>query len=241
VQGIRAEYLLLWHAQAGGAHFLAEKVPDAPSGAPQEHPLPDAPTPSVEAEVAVAVRYTVHGDGSLRVDWQIDASRALPNIPPQPLFSCAPYHPFESCSVWVGDRSRDLLCHPISPGLQTLAVAFVWAKKIVCLSSFSCRSLPRIGMHLGVPSHFSRVHWYGRGPQESYPDRKYGAFLRQYSLDHVQEMHVPYIFPSAHKPFCETHFLQDALYLLFGNLCDLIHRQKHVFLQSHAHDFPACA
>lgn len=57
-------------------------------------------------------------------------------------------------------------------------------------------------MHLGVPAQFSRVHWYGRGPHESYPDRKYGAFLRQYSLDHVHEMHVPYIFPSTRRPSC---------------------------------------
>ncbi|EIE18998.1 hypothetical protein COCSUDRAFT_20201 [Coccomyxa subellipsoidea C-169] len=133
----------------------AVKVPDAPSGAPQEHPLPDAPTPSVEAEVAVAVQYTVHGDGSLRVDWHIDASRALPASPPPPLFS----------------------------------------------------SLPRIGMHLGVPAQFSRVHWYGRGPHESYPDRKYGAFLRQYSLDHVQEMHVPYIFPSENGGRADTRWV----------------------------------
>ncbi len=69
-----------------------------PSGAPQEHPLPDAPTPSVEAEVPVAVGYTVRGDGTLRMDWRIDASRALPAVPPRPLFSCA-Y--FTSCSPCV--------------------------------------------------------------------------------------------------------------------------------------------
>jgi len=69
---------------------LAETVPDAPSGAPQEHPLPDAPVPSLEAEVAVEVQYTVHGDGSVRLDWHIDASRALPAGPSPPLFSCAP-------------------------------------------------------------------------------------------------------------------------------------------------------
>ena len=64
--------------QAGGQNFYAEKIPDAPTGAPQEHPTPDAPEPSLEGEVQVAVQYTVHGDGSLQMDWRVDASKALP-------------------------------------------------------------------------------------------------------------------------------------------------------------------
>ncbi|CAL8464023.1 g3558 [Coccomyxa elongata] len=159
-------------SEAGGAHFLAEKAPEVPSGAPQEHPLPDAPTPSVEAEVPVAVGYTVRGDGTLRMDWRIDASRALPAVPPRPLFS----------------------------------------------------SLPRIGMHLGIPAQFSRVHWYGRGPHESYPDRKYGAFLRQYSLDHVHEMHVPYIFPSENGGRADTRWVtlsdEDGVGVAAVTLCE---------------------
>lgn len=63
-----------------------------------------------------------------------------------------------------------------------------------------CRSLPRIGVHLGVPAQYTQVHWYGRGPHECYPDRQYGAPLRQYSVQNVNEFHVPYMFPSA-APF----------------------------------------
>ena len=62
---------------------------------------------------------------------------------------------------------------------------------------FLRRSLPRVGLHLGVPAQYSRAHWYGRGPHECYPDRQYGAFLRQYSVEDIKEFHVPYIFPSA--------------------------------------------
>ena len=50
---------------------------------------------------------------------------------------------------------------------------------------------------MGVPSQYRQVHWYGRGPHECYPDRQYGAPLRQYSVADVKEFHVPYIFPSA--------------------------------------------
>ena len=56
------------------------------------------------------------------------------------------------------------------------------------------RSLPRIGLHFGVPKACEQVHWYGAGPHECYPDRKSGAPVREYSST-VQEMHVPYIVP----------------------------------------------
>ena len=57
-------------------------------------------------------------------------------------------------------------------------------------------------MHMGVPSQYRQVHWYGRGPHECYPDRQYGAPLRQYSVADVKEFHVPYIFPSAGTTSC---------------------------------------
>ena len=65
-------------------------------------------------------------------------------------------------------------------------------------------------MHIGVPSQYRQVHWYGRGPHECYPDRQYGAPLRQYSVAEVKEFHVPYIFPSAGT----SSFDMDALHIL---------------------------
>lgn len=58
-----------------------------------------------------------------------------------------------------------------------------------------CRSLPRVGVHWVVPEASTRVDWYGKGPHECYPDRKFGAWLRQYHVNHVDELHVPYIYP----------------------------------------------
>ena len=75
--------------QAGGAHFLAEKVPEgpeAPTGAPQEHPLPEGPSPPAEAEVLVGVVYDVRGNGSIAMKWDIDARSALPIAVSAPLF-----------------------------------------------------------------------------------------------------------------------------------------------------------
>ena len=42
-------------------------------------------------------------------------------------------------------------------------------------------ALPRFGMSLRLPEEFTQVEWYGRGPHESYWDRKTGAAIGRYS------------------------------------------------------------
>jgi len=54
--------------------------------------------------------------------------------------------------------------------------------------------LPRIGLQLTVPGRFNMFTWYGRGPHESYSDRKEGASIGVYSGT-VDEQYVPYIMP----------------------------------------------
>ena len=54
--------------------------------------------------------------------------------------------------------------------------------------------LPRLGVQLVMPRRYSRLTWYGRGPQESYPDRCEGARVGIYKGT-VYEQHVPYIRP----------------------------------------------
>lgn len=41
-------------------------------------------------------------------------------------------------------------------------------------------TLPRIGLTLVLPSQFSEVEWYGRGPHENYADRKLSAHVGRY-------------------------------------------------------------
>lgn len=43
--------------------------------------------------------------------------------------------------------------------------------------------MPKFGMRMRVPSDFASVEWYGRGPQENYPDRKTGYPVGLYKLD----------------------------------------------------------
>ena len=54
--------------------------------------------------------------------------------------------------------------------------------------------LPRAGVEWILDKHFSRVQWYGRGPQENYPDRKSGYKTGIYSMT-IKEMYEPYLIP----------------------------------------------
>lgn len=54
--------------------------------------------------------------------------------------------------------------------------------------------LPRLGLTLQLPAGFEKLTWLGRGPQESYVDRKAGYPVGLYSGT-VDDQHVPYILP----------------------------------------------
>ena len=54
--------------------------------------------------------------------------------------------------------------------------------------------MPRFGMQMKIPGEYSTMTWYGRGPQETYWDRKTGAAIGQYSGS-VQDQIHPYIRP----------------------------------------------
>jgi len=54
--------------------------------------------------------------------------------------------------------------------------------------------LPKEGLQFLLPREFRQVEWYGRGPFETYPDRKTGAKVGIYQSD-ADEMYEPYIIP----------------------------------------------
>ncbi|MEO1655978.1 MAG: beta-galactosidase small subunit, partial [Bacteroidota bacterium] len=57
-----------------------------------------------------------------------------------------------------------------------------------------CPPLPRVGIKTQMSPPFEDVYWYGRGPHESYWDRKQGAALGRYG-GKVSEQFTPYIKP----------------------------------------------
>ncbi|MBC8184030.1 DUF4981 domain-containing protein [candidate division KSB1 bacterium] len=54
--------------------------------------------------------------------------------------------------------------------------------------------LPKVGLQMKFPEEFDKISWYGRGPHESYWDRKHGAKVGIYKGT-VAEQYVPYIMP----------------------------------------------
>ncbi|WP_025762786.1 glycoside hydrolase family 2 TIM barrel-domain containing protein [Dyadobacter tibetensis] len=55
-------------------------------------------------------------------------------------------------------------------------------------------SFARVGQQLVMPSYYDQISWFGRGPHESYPDRKTGAAVGLYAGT-VPGQHFPYISP----------------------------------------------
>ncbi|MFH0882477.1 MAG: glycoside hydrolase family 2 TIM barrel-domain containing protein [bacterium] len=60
--------------------------------------------------------------------------------------------------------------------------------------NYLVRWLPRFGFDLQLEETLQRVEWFGRGPFETYPDRKSGARIGRYSAT-VDELQVPYLHP----------------------------------------------
>ena len=54
--------------------------------------------------------------------------------------------------------------------------------------------IPRVGLDLVLPSAFDRMTWFGRGPHESYRDRKTSAPVGRYALD-LADAVEPYVRP----------------------------------------------
>ncbi len=56
------------------------------------------------------------------------------------------------------------------------------------------RTLPKVGVVFKLPGEFNDVTWFGRGPHETYPDRKASGLIDEYTMK-VEEMHFDYIVP----------------------------------------------
>jgi beta-galactosidase len=57
--------------------------------------------------------------------------------------------------------------------------------------------LPRLGLRFTMPTEFEQLSWYGRGPGESYPDRKTGSPVGLYHST-VTDQYVDYVVPQEH-------------------------------------------
>lgn len=74
-------------------------------------------------------------------------------------------------------------------------------------SGFSTlKTLPRIGLKLGLTEGLDQVSWYGRGPHENYPDRNESAYLGLYQST-AADLFVPYVVPQENGARSDTRWL----------------------------------
>ena len=71
-------------------------------------------------------------------------------------------------------------------------------------------TLARIGLSFRLDSKFDKLSWYGKGPWETYADRKHSAFTGYYHST-VKEQHVPFVNP------CECGGHEDTRYALLSD------------------------
>lgn len=63
------------------------------------------------------------------------------------------------------------------------------------LKSIVTDYLPKMGLQLETPDDFTDFEWFGRGPTETYPDRKWAVDIGRYAGT-VEEQYVPYLPPT---------------------------------------------
>ena len=63
--------------------------------------------------------------------------------------------------------------------------------------------MPKFGFRVAIPKQFAQIEWYGRGPQENYPDRKTGAFVGTYHST-LNDFITPYISSQDNSNRCDT-------------------------------------
>ncbi len=68
-----------------------------------------------------------------------------------------------------------------------------------------CDSVPRMGMTMMMPEGFDQFKWYGRGPQESYADKKESAIVGIYE-GQVKDQLENYVIPQENGNKTDTRW-----------------------------------
>ena len=67
--------------------------------------------------------------------------------------------------------------------------------------------IPKFGMRTAIASADNLVGWYGRGPEENYPDRKLSQHLGM-NFKKLSEFETEYIRPQDNGYRCDTRFIE---------------------------------
>ncbi|MGB2329336.1 MAG: glycoside hydrolase family 2 TIM barrel-domain containing protein [Pseudomonadales bacterium] len=71
----------------------------------------------------------------------------------------------------------------------------------------SLTDLPRIGVRYGLAPVLENLSWFGRGPHETYADRKQSGRLMRHQSS-VSDQYVPYILPQDHGNLTDVRWLR---------------------------------
>jgi len=66
--------------------------------------------------------------------------------------------------------------------------------------------IPRIGVTFGIESKYDNIEWYGRGPEETYRDRKTGAAVGLYKSN-INDWITPYVRPQENANHTDTRWI----------------------------------
>ena len=81
--------------------------------------------------------------------------------------------------------------------------------------------IPKFGMRMRLPAQMRTIEWYGRGPEENYPDRKLSQHIGNHQMD-ISKFTHDYVHPQDNAYRCDVrHF----------TISDSIHNIKIIGLQ----------
>ena len=84
----------------------------------------------------------------------------------------------------------------------------------------SIPDLPKFGMRLKLPIQFQDIKYYGRGPLENYPDRKYSQKIGVYETE-LKDFQVDYVKPQDNSNRGDVRWFEisspDVCFKIEGN------------------------
>ena len=69
--------------------------------------------------------------------------------------------------------------------------------------------MPKFGMRVQIKDSFNKISWYGRGPEENYPDRKTGYLISLYESD-LDNFITSYVAPQDNANRCDVRWFSLA-------------------------------
>lgn len=106
-------------------------------------------------------------------------------------------------NVWTGSNPEAPICHQhrylVLPDGQILV------ENLVTIDP-RFPDLPRVGVTMTLDPSLESIAWFGRGPHETYNDRKAGAMVGVYQST-VTDQYVPYVMPQEHGNHTDVRWI----------------------------------